>query len=153
MSVTESSSPKIQRIICIHCKYERALDDGIVVCPECGETDLVHENHLVPRLRRLRIYVWGEIIMTMLLAVTISAMAFSNIFVRFGIFLPLLFIAATIQGFIGIFISGATFDRKGLSENSSLRKYKWIGMTLSLALLFSIGIGIVFGIIIALIFW
>jgi hypothetical protein len=147
------SVTKSPRIICIHCNYERALDDDIVVCPECGKTDLVHEHHLVPRLRKLQIYVWGEIIMSMLLVGTVASMAFTNIFVRLGILLPLLFVAATIQGFIGIFVCGATFDRKGLSKNSSLRKYTRIGMMLSLLLVFSIGIGTVFGFFIVLIFW
>ncbi len=153
MSISKSPFDNPQRIICIHCKYERALDDGIVVCPECGKTGLVREHHLVPRLRRLRIYVWGEIVMAMALVGTVTSIAFTNIFLNLGIILPLLFVAATIQGFIGIFISGATYDRRGLSENTSLRKYTWIGMTLSLALFCSIGIGIVFGFLIAMIFW
>lgn len=91
--------------------------------------------------------------MIMLLIGSIAAMAFSNVFVNLGLMLPLLFVAATIQGFIGIFVSGATYDRRGLSENTSLRKYTWIGMTLSLVLFCSIGIGFVLGFLVAILFW
>ena len=69
-----------------------------------------------------------------------------------GGFIPLLLMIATLQGFIGIFIAGATFDRRGLHKNASLKKYTWIGMTLSIVLFLSIGISIWVGALLAAIF-
>lgn len=79
--------------------------------------------------------------MAVLLLSTITLLPFSNLFLRLGILIPLLFGVAAIQGFIGIFVCGATYDRRGLSKNNLLRRYTWIGMVLSIALLGSIAIG------------
>ena len=140
--MTNSAFNNPRKIVCIYCQYERAFDDRISVCPECGKSGLVYHLHLAPRLRRLRVYVWGELLMCGFLVATVIIMLLPRPILMLGAVFPLLLIAATVQGFIGIFISGATFDRKGLHRNSSLRKYTWIGMTLSVLLFCSIGITI-----------
>lgn len=139
-------------IVCIHCQYERAVNDGLDVCPECGQRGLVHKHHLAPRMRRLRYWVWGELLMiAIILGSFATALAPTPMQIIFGA-TPLLLLIATLQGFIGIFIAGATFDRKGLHRNASLRNYTWIGMILSILLFLSIGIAIGVGMLIELIF-
>ncbi len=152
MSVTKSPFNNPRKIVCIHCQYERAIDDGIKVCPECGKKGLVHQYHLAPRMRRLRYWVWGELLMALfILGSFATALVPSPIQIILGA-TPLLLLIATLQGFIGIFIAGATFDRKGLHRNRPLRIYTWIGMTLSIMLFLSIGITILCGLLIELIF-
>lgn len=141
-----------QRIICIHCQYERAINDGIEVCPECGKQGLVHQHHFAPRMRRLRRWVWGAVFMAVLMLGSLLTMIIPGpIRILAGLF-PILLLLATLQGFIGIFIAGSTYDRKGLHKNSSLRKHTWIGMTLSILMLCSIPITIGIVVLFAVIF-
>jgi len=103
-------------------------------------------------MRRLRYWVWGELLMVLILLSSFAtALAPTPMQIILGT-TPLLLLIATLQGFIGIFIAGATYDRKGLHRNRSLRNYTWIGMTLSIMLFLSIGITILCGLLIELIF-
>lgn len=149
--MTKSPFNNPRTIVCIHCQYERAINDGIEVCPECGKQGLVRQHHFAPRMRRLRRWVWGEYIMVALIVLSLLTLFIPGPLQMLGGLFPFLLLIATLQGFIGIFIAGATFDRKGLHRNTSLRKYTWIGMILSILLFLSIGISIGIGMMIAMI--
>jgi hypothetical protein len=152
VSVTKSPFNNPRTIVCIHCQYERAINDGIETCPECGKQGLVHKHHLAPRLRWLRYWTWSELAMVALLLCTSITIFIPGPLQMIGGFFPLLLIIATLQGFIGIFVSGAALDRKGLRNNTQLHTYTWIGMTLSIMLLLSIAITIGIGALIDAVF-
>jgi len=92
----------------------------------------------------LRIWVRAEIIMIVLLLGTLASTFMPATLLNIGGLYPLLIFFAAIQGLIGIFLAGSTFDRRQLHTNKTLRKYSWAGMLLSILLFcwFAIKIGL-----------
>ncbi|MBL4810133.1 MAG: hypothetical protein JKY43_08795 [Phycisphaerales bacterium] len=137
--MTKSPLNNPPQLVCIHCQYERALDDDINICPECGQHGLAYAYQLLPRLRKIRMYVWAEIIMVLFLTASVTGTIIGNLPLPTGLFL-IVFLAASIQGFVGIVIICGIAERGGRHTNSTLRKYSLIGMTLSILLLLSLPI-------------